>query len=190
MNRLWIVAAALAFAGTASAETFDLNASGHSVGASLSGPLGRMSPESHGEYEAGALFHSQSDRDFNEGYVGLRVAGDLGVRGAKVDGTLGLRGYYLDGEHASGEAVAIGGSVNARLREINRVIWSVYGYYSPDPLSFSDVHEYVEFGLSVGYELLHNAVIYGGYRNVEVDFSGDGSHTVDNGLLAGVRLSF
>ncbi len=190
MNRLWIITAALAFASAAHAETFDLNASGHSVQASLSGPVGRMTSTSHGEYEVGGLFHSQSNRDFNEGYGGLRIAGDLGVQGAKVDGTLGVRAYYLDGEGASGEAIAIGGSLNARFREINRVIWTVYGYYAPDPLAFSDAHEYVEFGLSVGYELLHNAVLYAGYRNIEVDFSGDGTHTVDNGLLAGVRLTF
>jgi hypothetical protein len=33
-------------------------------------------------------------------------------------------------------------------------------------------------------------VLFAGYRTVAVDFTGDGSHTVDNGLLGGVRLSF
>jgi hypothetical protein len=90
----------------------------------------------------------------------------------------------------NGPAVAIGGGLEARFPQFNRVIWNLYGYYAPDPLAFGDVHEYEEFGLSVGYEVVHRAVLFGGYRNIAADFKGDGSHTVDNGFLGGIRLTF
>ena len=190
MKRIALFVAVLACAGTAQAETFELNATGNAVHVSLGGNMGRVSEGSHGEYELGGLFHAQSGRDFNEGYLGLKIAGDLGVPGADVTGALGLRGYYVDGNNGNGPAVALGASVEGRVPRYNRVVWNVYGYYAPDPLAFADVHEYEEFGLSIGYEVVHRAVLFAGYRTVAVDFTGDGSHTVDNGLLGGVRLSF
>jgi hypothetical protein len=189
MKRLSAVLILLAAAGTAHAEDFSLNVNGHAVGVGLDGPLGRVASGAQGQYEVGGLFHSQSNADFNEGYVGLKVTGDMGTRPVNVKAGIGLRGLYLDGQGASGESVALDANLDARLPQLNRFVFSVEGLYSPDPLSFGDAKEYAELDLMAGYEVLHNARIFVGYRNVGVDFGG-GRHTVDNGFLGGLRLTF
>lgn len=194
MKKLVTLAIPFLFAAgsAAQAATFDLNVGSDSVAAGVSGGLGVNAGVAGAgtQYELGGVFHSGSGPDFNEGYVGLGVYGDVGLRPAKLKASVGLRGLYLDGNDASGEAVGLGGRLDLMVPPFDRIVWSVYGHYAPDALSFSDVHEYKDFGASVGYQLLRIATIYGGYRNVAVDFKNGGTHTVDNGFHAGVELSF
>jgi hypothetical protein len=188
MKRIVVAAALLTCAGFAQAENFSLDANGHAVAAAFDGSLGHSSG-AQGAYEAGGLFRSNNGTHYKDGYVGLKVVGDMGAAPLKVDASIGLRGLYVDGEDVSGEVVALAGSVDARLPQINRVVFSATGLYSPDPLSFGNAKEYAELDLNVGYEVLRNARLYAGYRNIGIDF-GDGRHTVDNGFLGGLRLTF
>jgi hypothetical protein len=192
MKRFAVAAALLATTGLARAENltnFSLDVNGHAVAAGLDGTFGHISSGSQGGYEAGGLYHDANGASFKDLYGGLKVIGDMGVSPLKVDAFLGLRGIYLDGEGASGEAVALSAGADLRLPRLDRLVFTVSGQYSPDPLSFGDAKEYAQLDLSVGYEVLHHARLYAGYRNVGVDF-GDGRHTVDNGFLGGLRLTF
>ena len=190
MKRIAVAAALLLSTGVAcAADNFSLDVNGHAVAARFDATMGQPSTGGQGDFEAGGLFHNGNGENFKEGYAGLKIMGDMGTSPVKVEASLGLRGLYLDGEDASGESVALTAGADVRLPQIDRLVFSVSGLYSPDPLSFGDVKEYAELNLDVGYEVLHNARIYAGYRNVGVDF-GDGRHTVDNGFLGGLRLTF
>lgn len=192
MKRFILAAALLAAGGAAQAENLtnlSLDVSGHAVAAGLDGTFGRMSASSQGAYEAGGLYHSADGEKFKDLFAGLKVVGDMGTSPLKVDAFLGLRGVYLDADNGNGVSVALAAGADAHLPQMDRLIFSVTGLYSPDPLSFGDVKEYTELNLDVGYEVLHHARLYAGYRTVAVDFGG-GSHTVDNGLLGGIRLTF
>jgi hypothetical protein len=184
----------LLIGGAARAASFDLNVGTHDAAAQFTGGLGVGVgvASAGGQYEVGGLFHSGSDSatDYKDGFVGLGVNGDVGLRGAKLRASVGLRGLYLDGHDASGEAVGLGGRLDLQVPPIDRVVWSVYGHYAPNVLSFGDADAYQEFGVAVGYQLLHVATLYAGYRNVAVDFKNSGLQTVDNGLHGGFQLSF
>jgi hypothetical protein len=189
MKRTILAAALFALGGAAHAEALNLNVGSRAVHLDFGGPMGQVSSAAHGVYEVGGLYHSQDNADYKEAYVGLGVHGDMGVTNAKVDAGVGLRGMYVDNENGNGEVVAFTGNVNMRFPQINRFVFSLEGAYSPDPLSFGDAKEYTELGLSAGYEVIHNAQVYFGYRNVGADFGG-GRHTVDNGFLGGVLFQF
>lgn len=185
-------ALSLGLVAQASAFGLDANVGSDSVAANVNGGIGvGVGVASAGaRYEAGGVFHSGSGSNYNEGYVGLGVTGDVGLRPAKLSASIGLRGAYLDGPDASGAAVPVVARLDLRLPPFDRLVWSVYGAYAPDALAFSDAHEYQMVGAQVGYELLRVATVYAGYRSIAVDFERNGVHTVDNGFHAGLSLDF
>ena len=89
-----------------------------------------------------------------------------------------------------GGAFALGGQLEARLPQANRVSFSAYGYYAPSITAFADFDGYAEIGGDIGYEVIRGGSIYIGGRYVRHDYDVGGKDTVDNGMHIGLRLKF
>jgi hypothetical protein len=139
--------------------------------------------------EAGALFHSQDQLDFNEGYLGIKAVGSQRWSNVRFNGNIGLRGIYFSGAPGDGEALALQAAVEARPLSLRHLGLAAGVVYAPDPLTFGDGHQYFQFDFTAAYDVTRNVAVYAGYRNISVDF-GAGGRTVDNGWLGGVRLAF
>lgn len=179
----------LAFA--ARAETLDLNLNSDAVAVSLDGPLSRLFSGTSGDYQVGGLFSDSEDVDFTSAYAGALLTGDAGAPEANVTAGLGLRGQFTDVEADSGGGIAVGGQVDVRFPGFERIGVQGQIWYQPEVLSFGEIEEQFEWGVSVDYQVLRNASLYIGYRDVEVESeSSGGSFTADDGLHFGLGLTF
>lgn len=175
----------------AQAEIFDLSIGDNSYRAALYGPLSRLGTDKKGQYDVGAIVRPERNDDLLVGHVGALLTGDAGARDFELAAGLGLRGVYVGRDHDSGGAIAVGGQAEARYPGFDRIGLSVYGYYAPDVLGLGDVEQYYEIGVALDYQVLKDASVYIGYRNVNIELEPlDGDITADNGLHAGLRLNF
>lgn len=177
--------------GAAQAEIFDLSIGDNSFRAALYGPLSRIAGGTKGQYDVGVVMRPKREDDLFVAHVGALVTGDAGAKNFDLAAGLGVRGVYIGRDHDSGGALAVGGQAEARFPGYERVGFTVYGYYAPEVLSFGEFDQYYEVGTAIDYQVLKDASVYVGYRNVNVKLeAGGGDITADNGLHAGLRLSF
>lgn len=200
----WIASLLLALAALpAQAETLDVNVGSVSLRAALSGPLSRLFTVTQGQYDLGIVTRiNDDDRDFTQGHVGVLVTGDVGAPNADIKAGLGLRFIYagLDVNDDNGGALAFGGQFEARLPQYNRVSLAGSIFGAPDITSFNDLDAYIEYGFDLGYDIIRNGTVYGGFRQINYDIGrlrdfGDperphGNTAFDSGLHAGFRLTF
>jgi hypothetical protein len=174
----------------AKAEILDVNVGQNSVRVALLGPLSRFVTDLRGQYDAGMLIRPKSEDDLFQAHLGVLVTGDAGASFVDVAAGLGIRTVYVGRDGDSGGAVALGGQFEARNPSFNRVGLSGYAYYAPRATSLGEVDEYFEYGGAIDYQVVRDAAIYVGYRNLKYDIGNVGDVTADVGFRAGLRLTF
>jgi hypothetical protein len=192
MKRVFAVLCLGLAATPALAEGIDINLSSHALRGAFTGSISQMFPRLDGLYEAGLLIGEVEEREYYQGHAGLLVSGDAGAERANVIAGLGGRIVVLDVDDVdiTGGALALGGMVEARLPAYNRIGAVVYAYGAPEASSFGDFDGYIEYSAGLDYQVLRNASLYAGYRQVKVDSKDAGNVTIDNGWHLGLRLSF
>jgi hypothetical protein len=181
--------AALMMTGTAAAAVVDVNLGDDSFSGKFSGPLPKMGG-SGAQYDLGVLVRPDDDPDLLQVYGGFLLTGDAGARDFDLAAGLGGRLIYIDRDVVDGGVFALGGQLEARLPQANRVSFSAYGYYAPSITSFADFDGYTEIGGDIGYEVIRGGSIYIGGRYIRHDYDQFGKDTADNGMHVGLRLKF
>lgn len=190
LRKAFSAAALLLLSTTAGAETLDLNISGDAVRAALSGPLA-FGERNNARYDLGYLYSDDRDARLNIGHAALMVSGDAGARNANVEVGLGLRAAGIDQRGGSGGAVSVGGDFDLRLPDFNRIGLVGYAFYAPSVLAFGDVERYIDAAITLDYEIIRDASVYAGVRQVRVDIEDiGGSDLRDNSVIVGLRLNF
>jgi len=174
----------------AAAASFDASIGEEAVRVGVVGDLGSVFSGAKGKYDLGALWRSEDGADAFVPHVGILLTGDAGARDAQVTAGLGVRLAYIDGENKEGGAVALGGQVDVRIPGYERIALGAYAYGAPEVTSFGDADSYYDIGVSVGYEVIKDASVYIGWRQVEADVDGGGDIEADDGFHAGLRLNF
>lgn len=181
----------LALSGAAFAEDVDLNLSSQAALATFSGPLAHVMPVSSGTYDASFLINRSRGNDLFQGTAGALVVGDAGARDANITAGLGGRLIYLhETSQFSGLALQLGGTGEVRIPDFNRLALRAYAYIAPPVLSFGTVEGAYEYAADIDYQVIRQASIYGGWRQLRVDPSNGGTVTADTGLHIGFHLTF
>jgi hypothetical protein len=192
MKRVFAVLCLGLAATPALAEGIDINLSSHALRGAFTGSISQMFPRLDGLYEVGVLVGEVEEREYYQAHAGLLVSGDAGAERANVVAGLGGRLAVLDVDDVdvTGGALALGGMVEARLPAYNRIGAVLYAYAAPEASSFGDFEGYLEYAIGLDYQVLRNASLYAGYRQLKVDAKDAGNVTIDNGWHLGLRLSF
>lgn len=184
----------LALSSPANAEVFDASVGEDSVRLAINGPLSRLFAVEKGEYELGGVFGDIDDfksEDFLALHAGATLTGDAGAtNGAKLTGGLGARLQFVSADHEDGGALALGGQLRLKLLQADRLRFNAGLWHGPDPASFGDIEGFLEYGVSVGYEVLRDAELYVGYRKIEVDIDGGPDVDLEDSAHIGIRLQF
>ena len=185
-----LAALLIAATGTAHAEVLDINLSGDTARLAISGPLSRVINSANGEYDVGGLF-GDDDRDDNivAVHAGALLTGDAGARQANVTAGLGARLQYINGDRDDGGALELGGRVEVRVPGYERIGFSAYAWYGPEPASFGDVEDVFEYAAALDYQLLRDAALYVGDRKLSVDVDRP-RDLEEDGVHGGIRLNF
>lgn len=192
MNINWTVLALLLGLGTfqAHAEIVDINIGNRTFRGGFSGPLSRFLQGAEGQYDAGLVFNRYDRGNFYQAHTGVLLTGDMGTKEVNLAAGIGGRLLYSKLGSSSGGAFALGGQVEVRPVNLNRLGLSASSYYAPGITSFGDLDRYLENTVSLDYEVIHGGSVYAGYRNIKQDIGNSGNTTVDNGLNLGMRLKF
>lgn len=178
----------------ARAEVFDAAVGEDSLRIGVNGPLSRLFAVDKGEYDIGGVYGDIDDFDsehFLSVHAGATLTGDAGqTDGAKLTGGVGARLQYVGADHEDGGALALGGNLRLKLLKADRLRFNANLWYGPDPASFGDIDDFLEYGVSIGYELLRDAEVYVGYRKIEVGVDGGGDVDLEDGAHIGIRLQF
>ena len=176
------------------AEVFDASVSQDTVRLGVSGPLSRLFAVDKGEYDVGGVYGDIDDFDsenFLSLHAGATLTGEAGsTNNAKLLGGLGARLQYVNADHENGGALALGGNLRLKLLQADRLRFNANLWYGPDPASFGDIQEFLEYSVSVGYEVLRDAELYVGYRKIEVDVGSGPNVDLEDGAHIGMRLQF
>ncbi len=139
--------------------------------------------------EVGLLYTEESNNDSDLIlHGGMMVSGENWSKSGTFDISLGGRLLYATPGNLDMLAVAFGGS--ARFSPIPRLGIGAHFYYAPDITAFMDSDSYREVGLRVDYQVLPQAFVYLGTRDIEVDFGDAGNWEADSGIHIGYRMMF
>ncbi len=123
-------------------------------------------------------------------HLGLHVSGENWSQSGTFVIKLGGRAYYASPAAYDLAALGFGGAL--RFSPVHRVGVGAHLYYAPDITSFMDAKSFRETGVKVDYQLLPQAFVYVGYRNIEVDIENGGPSGVelDDNAHVGFKLLF
>jgi len=179
---------------TAQAEVFDASVAEDTVRLGVTGPLSRLFAVNKGEYDFGGVFGDIEDYDsenFLSLHAGATLTGDAGgTQEAKFSGGLGARLQFVSADNDDGGALALGGNLRVKLLKADRLRFNAGLWYGPDPASFGDIDEFLEYSASIGYEVLRDAELYVGYRKIEVGADDGPDVDLEDSAHIGIRLDF
>ncbi len=144
-----------------------------------------------GQLQADAGWLYNEDRG-NVGHVGIQLFGLATGGQPPIEAGLGGRIVYFDSDvrNRSGSAVPLGGTVRFNLPEADRFQIGAYAWYAPDVLSFGSSSGYRELGAYAGYEVLRDASLYIGLRQINANFKNAPDINIDSGFHIGMRINF
>lgn len=181
---------ALACAPVQAAE-LDLTLGNSSVRGEYVTAVGAKRADNVATLDTGLLYSEYKDIDRILGHVGLMIFGDTGAKKANVKAGVGVRLVALDADGGiEGAAISLGGTVTGRMPEFNRLGGRAWAFYAPTVSSFSDLDGYLEYGLSVDYQLIRQAYVVLGYRKMEADLDRGGNADIESSAFFGLRMVF
>lgn len=126
---------------------------------------------------------------------GVEMMGEAGSHAPGLHLGVGIKGYAvaLDSGADVG-SIALGGKIWYVPPAFNRLGLVGQLYFGPDVTTFGDAEKLLDVHMRVEYEVLPEAAIYVGFRNVRVDVDNTAGGTVnvdlDKGWHLGLRMSF
>ena len=97
---------------------------------------------------------------------------------------------WADADGADAGAIAVGGKIHYAPPALRGVGFGANAYYAPKVTSFSDAEGFTEYNLLVDYQLMPQALLYLGYREIRTDIENAGWVDVDDGGYLGVQFRF
>lgn len=184
MKSRLLVSFALAFAtGTAAADSLDINI--HNDALRVIYGMGVESVSRGAELEFGHMFN-QDDQSVS--HIGFIVSGENWSDAGVFDIGLGARAAYIDVDFLDAGALALGGRL--RFSPIQRLGIGAFAFHAPDIVT-NDADGYTEWGVRLDYQVLPQAFIYAGYREMELELEDNGPEVeIDDEGHLGMRLMF
>lgn len=169
------------------ADSIDLNLHDNAIRGTYEA---RLSSTQGLSAEAGLLYVEDDRTNESETMVhgGLLVSGENWSKSGTFDIAMGMRLVYATPGDLDMGALAFGGRM--RFSPVPRLGIGGHIYYAPDITSFMDSKSYQELGVRLDYQLLPQAFVYVGYRNIEVDFGGPTDWELDDEAHVGFKMLF
>jgi YfaZ precursor len=127
------------------------------------------------------------------GSAGLQVMGDSNPAGSPFIFAVGGKLFFISPKQnnvGNGTVLGLGGRFSYTWPSYNRFKIGGELYYAPNIVSFNNADRYLQYSVNAGYEILHNADLYVGYRHISAAFTNTGTITLDNTFMVGFNLSF
>ena len=169
----------------ATAQEIDLTLSDSSA-------LFRYLKQSHSAYgqselDAGLLYTENNDFLL---MLGMQVMGEAGSGSPGLNLGIGVKGFTANTDVYDLLVLAIGGELHYSPPSMSRVGLRAQIYHAPNIVAFMDADRFTYSTLSVEYDLLQQAKVYVGYRNVRASINGQSSADLDDDTHIGFRIMY
>jgi len=148
--------------------------------------------------------YGQTNADFGFMYTelddvmvlgGIEMMGEAGSHAPGLHLGVGVKGYGVSLDNGADIAsVALGAKAWYVPPEFNRLGLVGQFYFGPDVTTFGDAEKFWDFNMRAEYEVLPEAAVYLGYRNVRARLervtAGKRDVDLDKGWHIGLRMSF
>lgn len=175
------------FAAPAAASAIDLNLNNDAALVRYLAYDSRAGAFGKREMDIGLLYTTEHDY---LAMFGAQVIAEAGAAVPELEAGLGLKVFGLRFDHDNIFALTIGGQIKYSLPPSRRFVLGAEGYYSPKVVTSSPADSLSYLSVYAGYEVVPEALIYLGYRSIDIDVRNAGNTTVDSGGHFGVRFSF
>ena len=178
----------LAACATASADAIDINLRDTSVQVQYKAALGG-SNMGKAELDMGGIYTQKSNL---LGEAGLLVKDDVGGNAPGVSVGVGLKALSarIVPVNMNATALALGGMVRYSPPAERRLGFVGEAYLSPNITTFGGADRFLQTGARVEYEIISQASVYLGYRNISFNLKNGVKTTFDEGVHIGVRMTF
>lgn len=183
---LFVVLATIAVA--AQANNLDINLGSNAAAVNFSTSLTSTGLEG----DLGYLHHTNQ---VDIGSAGLMVVGDANPAGSPLIFAVGGKLFFISPKQnnlGNGTVLGLGGRFNYTWPSYNRFKIGGELYYAPSITSFNNADRYLQYSVNAGYEILHNAELYVGYRHISAAFNNPNTSTLtlDSTFMVGLNLTF
>lgn len=179
----------LSISAAASADALDINLRDTSAQLQYKAALGGSNL---GKAELGmGVIYTQKNNVLGE--VGLMVKDELGGNAPGVTVGVGLKALSarIKPVNVNASALALGGMVRYSPPVERRLGLVAQLYMSPNIITFGGADRYMETGARIEYEVIPQALVYLGYRNVSFNIKNTNTNTsFDEGVHIGVKMTF
>lgn len=178
----------LAVSATAFADAIDINLRDTSAQLQYKAALGGTNL---GKSELGmGVIYNQKNNLLGE--VGILVKDDIGGNAPGVSVGVGLKALSarIKPVNMNATALALGGMVRYSPTSERRLGFVAQLYLSPNIITFGGADRYLETGARVEYEIIPQALVYLGYRNISFNLKNGANATFDEGVHIGVKMTF
>ena len=144
--------------------------------------------------EVGVLYTDQNKSNTNNQvsetlvHAGILVSGENWSKSGTFDMSIGARAVVARLDVVDLAAIAFGGRL--RFSPVPRLGIGGHAYFAPEITSFADSLSYQEVGLRVDYQILPQAFVYVGHRQVKADFDRSIKWTMDDEAHIGFKMAF
>jgi len=189
---LFVLTAFTLISGQAMAQGVDLSLSNDSVQARVSTLAGNPTGMGNSEMDMGALYTSGrgAAKDNLLGMLGIMVIGNAGTGAPELDVGVGVKLFAASVDNDSLAALAVGSRLRFHPKALNRLSFTAEVHYAPDIVTFVDAQSFLYSAVRIEYEVLPQALVYVGYRNIRADLSNGPNATLDNGGHIGLQLIY
>lgn len=185
--RASVAALLCVFGAEAGARELDLSLSNDTALLRYASPIS-YSGSGHTDAELGFMY-TEADNVMFVG--GIEMMGEAGSHAPGMHFGVGIKGYgvSLDSGDSVG-SVALGAKAWFVPPKQNRMGVIGQFYFGPDVTTFGDAEKFWDFSARGEYEVLPEAAVYVGYRNVRAKLSQNRDVDLDKGWHLGMRMSF
>ena len=123
-------------------------------------------------------------------YAGFKLRQDItGIEGMRFG--IGAKGTYtkVGGERHVAIPIGLEVAYTLPLEIAMPIIVSGYFDYAPSVLSFKDADKYIEKRLEIGIQLIEQANVFVGWREIDTDFD-NGDYEYNDEVYIGFRVRF
>ena len=175
------------FAVEAGAQEIDLSLSNDTALLRYATPIS-YSGYGHTDADFGFMFTESNDVMV---LGGIEMMGEAGSHAPGLHFGVGIKGYgvALD-TGADVGSVTLGAKVWHVPPSINRLGLVAQFYFGPDVTTFGDAENFWDFTARAEYEVLPEAAVYVGFRNIRTRLIDNVDVDLDKGWNVGLRMSF
>ncbi len=179
----------LAISASAYADAVDINLRDTSAQLQYKAGMGGTNM-GKAEFGMGVLY---TQKNSLMGEMGIMVKDDIGGNAPGVSVGVGMKLLVAKVRPAnfSASALAVGGMVRYSPPAERRLGFVGEFYLSPNIITFGGADRFWQTGARVEYEIIPQASVYLGYRNVSFNQKNTGLNAIiDDGFHVGARMSF